>query len=575
MYGTEGQEFRDFVTARTSALLGYAHQLTGETEPTRSREIVTDALAETGRHWRRARRTGPEEYTRVAIERRVRRARRRGALPPAEPPTEPPAEPGAEPLETPAGPSGAGPRRTARSDSAPGAGPRLPPPADPVTPVLARAGHQRRRRLVGVAAAAVIALVGAGVIAALDEESRPPPGPPAEVGLLPWSPRGDAAADAGVVAAASGAWRRHAGPGRPAGEVYVLYAGHPVEGSVALLQARDAGGRAWVAQLHPADADDRDWRVDRVRRITSTSLSALVVDQDLGATVSKLHAAPPVRQRRVQLLVAPSLTGVGVSLLTRQAPTTPGHVWVYQQIRSDGLSGSWRQPYGGGREGESVFAFSRDDGPGTIVIEMGMVSGGADTLPEAPPVSLVTGSWMSASGPGEFTNWLAGAYDDSLAARGVLRRSRLTVAPVITPISGAPGPRAALMYVLAGHDAWLVTVVRQRSELVCASAQDLEDGDIPRRVAAGRCVPDEGPYPGFLLVATLDEVTRVRYEAEAARPGERAYRGQLTPARARDGGVTVPLEPRETAPTGRATVVAYDGGDEYGRWTIPRVRRSG
>lgn len=80
------REFDDFIRARHTALLRFAHVLCGE--PHQAADLVQDALERTGLSWRRLRRDDPEAYVRRTIVNTylngVRRTRRERLV--AEPP---------------------------------------------------------------------------------------------------------------------------------------------------------------------------------------------------------------------------------------------------------------------------------------------------------------------------------------------------------------------------------------------------------------------------------------------------------------------------------------------------------
>lgn len=80
------REFDDFIRARHTVLLRFAHVLCGD--PYQAADLVQDALERTGLAWRRLRRDDPEAYVRRAIVNTflngVRRLRRERLM--AEPP---------------------------------------------------------------------------------------------------------------------------------------------------------------------------------------------------------------------------------------------------------------------------------------------------------------------------------------------------------------------------------------------------------------------------------------------------------------------------------------------------------
>jgi len=136
----------------------------------------------------------------------------------------------------------------------------------------------------GVLALLALTLVAVVALVAVTSQQDDPQPPPAELGLLPWTPRGGLSTDAELTQQAVDVWRAgvltagDAAP-TPADDVYVLWAGPIGVGRLVLLQGLGADAAPLVAQVSER-GDPATLVLDAVEPVPASEPAVLAATYD-------------------------------------------------------------------------------------------------------------------------------------------------------------------------------------------------------------------------------------------------------------------------------------------------------
>lgn len=405
----------------------------------------------------------------------------------------------------------------------------LPPPADLLPSIRARARAQRRTTVLAVAVVALLAAAALLVPAAL---TRTPPAPVATDppgGQLDWAARGPLAGDTALVAEAVRFWRSLP-RSRPTGDPRVLWAGQVAGTRVVVLQA--------TGPL-VAEVADRDGRLE---------LLSLAPVGDPSVAALRLAAGPGTT-----LLVRPG--GTSLALLSGPA-ATPAPAPL--PVPADGVLS-----LGDDLTGTPLAVLDRD---GRILSD-GTVGGG--TAVARGPVRLAAPFWPVQAGirPPKASDYADGRrLAASLGATDPVEVSVLDDSTTLDlPGGGTAQPR--LYEVSQGGARYVGSAVWVGGTAYCVH---LDPATAVPDVFVLRCrLPQT--VRGVLLLQPVEGVELTDFRLAAARPGEKAYAVTWNPPLAAGTGSVGLLPPG--FPTGAGEVrVVDDSGQARPPIVLPPYR---
>lgn len=411
-----------------------------------------------------------------------------------------------------------------------------------------RPGRRRFGLMVVVGLVALLALP-AGIGPVVDYLRRPDA--PDDARLLPWTPRGALVDDHDFVSQAGEVWRdaaertERSGQAGPTqlGTIYPVWAGVIGSGRIALLQAVDGDGAAYVAQVaeHGSPAV---LRFDRQERIGDTRPPALVVNYDGNVDLPMLE--PGAGAALLQLVLAPDAAsgrptasaagddadaqgsqvgaddGSGPVDRADDAGATPpgGKVTLWRRVREvpDAAESPWKQLRLGGAGLTATWLHLDTRSPeGSVVVMARPVAGSADTvttLAAAPDRLLARHPHIALADPtwGPMYDVDLQAYDDARVAAGrvdgvspATTADGEEVAPLAAARIGAG--RVAVLETRTPGKTWIELVAWNGSQIACVAKRDYAHLEQRVLVSLGCTDPKTGEV--VLAIAARPGVDRL------------------------------------------------------------------